>query len=231
MNYKIIIEFGFRIIWRIIEISEGVIDPPRPTTSADNTLLLLLLHKILSFILIVIKITYIFQAKKGKEKILILAPLNPFRFFGTNLPLVYISPKNELHLLKPLHLSLGSCQEDTFFEVFVCYLFYISFILMLKEDHLPRHSQTRPTYYSGTSMKRLVAKDRRNMFARRCNRRSFVISRFFSVYFSVASRWYILYCFYIKIVFIIIIYIKNSKHFQRANATVVYLCCKSIHPK
>ena len=109
-----------------------------------------------------------------------------------------------------MHLSLCSCQEDTFFDVFVCHVFYISFILMLKEDHLPRHSQTRPTYYSGTSIKRLMAKDRWIMFARRCNRRSFVISRFFSVYFSVSSRWYILYCFYIKIVFIIIIYIKTA---------------------
>ena len=96
---------------------------------------------------------------------------------------VYISPPNELHLLKPLHLSLGSCQEDTFCDVFVCHLLYISFIVMFKEDHLPRHSQTRPTYYSGTSIKRLVAKDRRNMFASRCNRRSFVISRFFPCIF------------------------------------------------
>jgi len=34
MNNKTIIEFGFRIIWRIMEISEG-----------DNTLLDLHLHK------------------------------------------------------------------------------------------------------------------------------------------------------------------------------------------
>ena len=33
MNNKTIIEFGFRIIWRIMEISEGVI------RHADNTLL------------------------------------------------------------------------------------------------------------------------------------------------------------------------------------------------
>ena len=33
MNYETIIEFGFRIIWRIMEISEGVIH------LGDNTLL------------------------------------------------------------------------------------------------------------------------------------------------------------------------------------------------
>ena len=33
MNNKTIIEFGFRIIWRIMAISEGV------TAEADNTLL------------------------------------------------------------------------------------------------------------------------------------------------------------------------------------------------
>ena len=39
MNNKTIIEFGFRILWRIMEISKGVIYPPRPTASTDNTLL------------------------------------------------------------------------------------------------------------------------------------------------------------------------------------------------
>ena len=34
MNNKTIIEFGFRILWRIMEISEGVI-----SASTDNTLL------------------------------------------------------------------------------------------------------------------------------------------------------------------------------------------------
>ena len=36
INNKTIIEFGFRTIWRIMEISAGVI---RPTASTDNTLL------------------------------------------------------------------------------------------------------------------------------------------------------------------------------------------------
>ena len=39
MNNKTIIEFGFRIIRRIMEISEGVNYLPRPTASTDNTLL------------------------------------------------------------------------------------------------------------------------------------------------------------------------------------------------
>ena len=38
MNNKTIIEFGFRIIWRIMEISEGVIRLG-PTASTDNALL------------------------------------------------------------------------------------------------------------------------------------------------------------------------------------------------
>ena len=40
MNNKTIIEFGFRIIWRIMEIEEGVIHRGRrPTASMDNTFL------------------------------------------------------------------------------------------------------------------------------------------------------------------------------------------------
>ena len=39
MNNKTIIEFGFRIIWRIMEISEGVIRLGLRTASTDNTLL------------------------------------------------------------------------------------------------------------------------------------------------------------------------------------------------
>ena len=39
MNNKTIIEFGFRILWRIMEISEGHGYPPRPKASTDNTLL------------------------------------------------------------------------------------------------------------------------------------------------------------------------------------------------
>ena len=38
MNNKTIIEFGFRIIWRIVEISEGVIRLG-VTVSTDNALL------------------------------------------------------------------------------------------------------------------------------------------------------------------------------------------------
>ena len=38
MNNKTIIEFGFRMIWKIVEISEGII-LPRPTASTDNTVL------------------------------------------------------------------------------------------------------------------------------------------------------------------------------------------------
>ena len=40
MTNKTVIEFSFRIIWRInnMEILEGV-NPPRPTASMDNTLL------------------------------------------------------------------------------------------------------------------------------------------------------------------------------------------------
>ena len=64
--------------------------------------------------------------KEIERRDLILAPLNPL-MLGSNLPLVYIS-----------RTKLGSCQEDTFFNVLVCHLFYISFILMLKEDHLQR---------------------------------------------------------------------------------------------
>ena len=39
MKNKTIIEFGFRIIRRIMEIDLGVCYPPRPTASTDNTLL------------------------------------------------------------------------------------------------------------------------------------------------------------------------------------------------
>ena len=40
MNNKTIIEFGFRIIWRIMEIEEGVIHRGRRSTaSMDNTFL------------------------------------------------------------------------------------------------------------------------------------------------------------------------------------------------
>ena len=39
MNNKTIIEFGFRIIWRIMEISEGVIRLGLSTASTDNNLL------------------------------------------------------------------------------------------------------------------------------------------------------------------------------------------------
>ena len=50
MNNKTIIEFGFRIIWRIMEISEGVIHlglrPRRITPSSIS----IILHKILSLI-------------------------------------------------------------------------------------------------------------------------------------------------------------------------------------
>ena len=49
-NYETIIEFGFRIIWRIMEISEGVIRldlrPRRITLSSIS----IILHKILSLI-------------------------------------------------------------------------------------------------------------------------------------------------------------------------------------
>ena len=38
MNNKAIIEFGFRRIWRILQISEDV-TPPRPSASVDSTLL------------------------------------------------------------------------------------------------------------------------------------------------------------------------------------------------
>ena len=40
MNNKAIIEFGFRRIWRILQISEGVIHLGlRPSGSVDNTLI------------------------------------------------------------------------------------------------------------------------------------------------------------------------------------------------
>ena len=38
MNNKTIIEFGFHILWRIMDISEGI-NAPWPTASMDNTLL------------------------------------------------------------------------------------------------------------------------------------------------------------------------------------------------
>ena len=44
MNNKTIIEFGFRIIWRIMEISEGVIRLITPSSIST------ILHKILSLI-------------------------------------------------------------------------------------------------------------------------------------------------------------------------------------
>ena len=38
MNNKTIIEFSFHILWRIMDISEGI-NAPWPTASMDNTLL------------------------------------------------------------------------------------------------------------------------------------------------------------------------------------------------
>ena len=38
MNNKTIIEFGFRIIWRIMEISEGVIRPKTPLDLHNSSL-------------------------------------------------------------------------------------------------------------------------------------------------------------------------------------------------
>ena len=213
MNNKTIIEFCFRIIWRIMEMEEGVIRGGRTQP-----------HSLIN----VIKITYIFLTKKEKEKILILGPLNPFRFFGS----LYIS-KEWTSSIKTIASIIGLPPRRYILRCF-CMPSLLHFLYCYAKRGpftAPQSDQTYVLQYSGTPIKRLMAKDRRYIFARRCNRRSFVISRFFSVYFSVTSRWYLLYCFYIKIVFIIIIYIKNSKPFQRANATVVYLCCKSIHPK
>ena len=45
MNNKTVIEFGFRIIWRIMEISEGVIRRGRTPSSIS-----IILHKILNLI-------------------------------------------------------------------------------------------------------------------------------------------------------------------------------------
>ena len=39
MNNKTIIEFGFRMMWRIMHISEDVLVPPRPSASVNNILL------------------------------------------------------------------------------------------------------------------------------------------------------------------------------------------------
>ena len=65
MNNKTIIEFGFRIIWRIMEISEGVIRlglrPRRITPSSTS----IILHNILSLIheLLIIFLKSIFVKK------------------------------------------------------------------------------------------------------------------------------------------------------------------------
>ena len=49
MNNKTIIEFGFRIIWRIMEISEGVIPRgrrPRGITPSEISIILHMIRKL-----------------------------------------------------------------------------------------------------------------------------------------------------------------------------------------
>ena len=76
MNNKTIIEFGFRIIWRIVEISEGVIHlglQPRRITPFSISIIL---HKILSLI------HQLFNIKLSKplHLILILIHVSLFRY-------------------------------------------------------------------------------------------------------------------------------------------------------
>ena len=72
---------------------------------------------------------------------------------------------------------------------------------------------SKRTIYRAT-VRPLMAKDRWIMFARRCNRRSFVISRFFSVYFSVTSRWYILYYIILCLLLFFILKTANPSNVQ-----------------
>ena len=179
MNNKTIIEFCFRIIWRIMEMEEGVIRGGRAQP-----------HSLIN----VIKITYIFLTKKEKEKILILAPLNPFRFFGS----LYIS-KEWTSSIKTIASIIGLPLRRYILRCF-CVPSLLHFLYCYAKRGpftAPQSDQTYVLQYSGTPIKRLMAKDRRYIFARRCNRRSFVISRFFpaDIYYTI------LYCVYYYFLF------------------------------
>ena len=196
MSNKTIIEFGYRIIWRIMEIEEGVILWGRTQP-----------HSLIN----VIKITCIFLTKKEKEKILILAPLNPFRFFGS----LYIS-KEWTSSIKTIASIIGLPPRRYILRCF-CMPSLLHFLYCYAQRGpftAPQSDQTYVLQYSGTPIKRLMAKDRRYIFARRCNRRSFVISRFFSVYFSVTSRWYILYYIILCLLLFFILKTANTSNVQ-----------------
>ena len=186
MNNKTIIEFCFRIIWRIMEIEEGVIRGGRTQP-----------HSLIN----VIKITYIFLTKKEKEKILILAPLNPFRFFGS----LYIS-KEWTSSIKTIASIIGLPPRRYILRCF-CMPSLLHFLYCYAQRGpftAPQSDQTCVLQYSGTPIKRLMGKDRRYIFARRCNRRSFVISRF----------WYILYYITLCLLLFFILKTGNTSNVQ-----------------
>ena len=186
MNNKTIIEFCFRIIWRVMEIEEGVIRGSRTQP-----------HSLIN----VIKITYIFLTRKEKEEILILAPLNAFRFFGS----LYISKEwtssiktiASINGLPPRRYILRCFCMPSLLHFLYCYVQRGPFTA-------PQSDQTYVLQYSGTPIKRLMAKDRRYIFARRCNRRSFVISRF----------WYILHYIILCLLLFFIVKTANTSNVQ-----------------
>ena len=123
MNNKTIIEFCFRIIWRIMEIEEGVIRGGRTQP-----------HSLIN----VVKITYIFLTKKEKKKILILAPLNPFRFFGS----LYIS-KEWTSSIKTIASIIGLPPRRIHFAMFL-YAISFTFPLLLWSKRTIYRATVRP---------------------------------------------------------------------------------------
>ena len=62
MNNKTIIEFGFRKIWRIMEISEGVIRRGSTTHSSISIIphkILILIHQLLNILSVLQSIMYV----------------------------------------------------------------------------------------------------------------------------------------------------------------------------
>ena len=126
---------------------------------------------------------------------------------------VYISPPNELHLLKPLHLSLGSCQEDTFCDVFVCNLFYISFIRLCSKRTIYR-ATVRPdlrTTVQWNLDKTINGQGQEIYFRSTLFRHIEILFRVFFCYFPLIYFILLLYCVYY---YIIILKTANTSNVQ-----------------
>ena len=101
MNNKAIIEFGFRRIWRILQISEGVIHlglRPRWITLSSTCRILLLLHTLLTFLTVSCLLSFrlicnLTQCSITQARCEIFAWLQP-SFILFNSPWIKIVAKN-----------------------------------------------------------------------------------------------------------------------------------------